>query len=1385
MRKLQHLILSILMAAQCILPSMLVHANTKEEAICNDCVATIDFSQFDNDIKEDELMLTVKQTLLNANKYALGGWFKDRKHLDTDTGKYYNLYKASNNSSTPEYIYRFPAAQAFGLAISLKTGAYNKAVIGVDPDEAKEKAIKMAVSVAHEHKANTGIGSEPQYKVWGDDWQAAHWAYYAGYAAWLLWDDLTPEEQELIRNMLVHEANRFVNQNALFWKTANGKEIYKGDSKIEEDSWNSELLNLTYHMMPKHENADKWEYRMIEYQLASFATPEMNERDEIVHGRKAKDWIKGYNINSDGTVINHDRVHPQYNAAATGVNTSIVNSIIGDSLPLAAKYNLDTLYSGLTEASFDSPPYRAPGGTMYVEDSAEIYYPEVSDWGYGVYDTFANIDVSAYVYGYNKDAYKWAKLHANKVLKQQSRYTDGHTYANGESLYPGNEEAITMRMGNSYMTLWLKEQVGVNFSNDAVDYPHDDLPEIATNQQRIFAKDSGYVRDGGNGDTCYYPGDVLEVKKDSPGYARESYLKFNLEELEALPEKAEVFLPVILVGDKVGTGKVINKVELLQENDWSEDTLTYNNRPETSGIVLASWTPNSEGLKFDVSQYVRKAYNSDKKLSLKIYSETLLGGNSFTNYGSSRQADPNYQPQMLVTYDNENADLALTGAEKVDAFASIKLALEGYHFNAVSDYDIAVEFDAEKLKLTSLNSENEQLKLLAVDKTNKGKAFITVKDTVENRKKINISNMQFQAVNTGEAKIKVSILQHGSILLSTEKTVTITKKDPDGSFISYTKPNMQKISTADTTVRVGTPVGNNGTRHEVDVKTYGNNQNTRQAFFKFPLPTQEEMDEIASLDLNFFVDRVGDGGTDVRFQYIDEVWDEATLQWDNKPGSTANLDGSATTIPAADAATLHEQLVNSPGALHFDITEKAKEMVAAGKTEMSIFVYSTKMQNKSIVLRTKEHPEEDTRPFINTVYKKAANVELKTEEEDIIVNRLSNAEVNVSVKNISGIDSAILDVAYTENLKFDSIESLHKDIDVEVLGVLHNMLRIKVTKKDAAKSFDSDMDLFKLVFKTVAKGDGTVTITTQDESGNQITCTKTITVMPTQDTTLNMQLSGDEKISSQKQAMTSATFTDVVRGVPYKLYFDYNEEHLKLNSIYSPNQNIIVNRIEIDGHTLSYDIEVLESSEPYILNFNWKAVNKFTNAQNISLTLQDDDYKVMRTQSVVYEEAKEIPTVHKDALIRLYNSCKDMQQKEYTDKSWTAFQKAMAAAKDVIDDADADQKTVDNAWKLLKEKLDELQINQPPKEDQPSQEPSEKEPPKEPVTPDKPILPDKDTTGNPELNRKEPQVKDGVPTGDTTNVNAMLITALLGFGAAVMILKKKKGEKKDTHEAEG
>lgn len=175
MRKLISCVLCLMMLVPMIgsADTMSVQAQTTDTdttEIDNDYVETIDFSSFDQHIDEDdELYAMLKQGLLNANKYALTTWFDEVKNLDEDTNEYYDLKTASGNSTVNEYVYRFPATQAFGIAVAIRTGIYDEDYVGVSEAEAKARAIKMVTSVAYGHKANGG-----HYQSWGDDWQAAH-----------------------------------------------------------------------------------------------------------------------------------------------------------------------------------------------------------------------------------------------------------------------------------------------------------------------------------------------------------------------------------------------------------------------------------------------------------------------------------------------------------------------------------------------------------------------------------------------------------------------------------------------------------------------------------------------------------------------------------------------------------------------------------------------------------------------------------------------------------------------------------------------------------------------------------------------------------------------------------------------------------------------------------------------------------------------------------------------------------------------------------------------------------------------------------------------------------------------------------------------------------
>ncbi|WP_142601983.1 hypothetical protein [Solitalea koreensis] len=426
-------------------------------------VTPINWNHLKKNAPRGKLANTVKTILLNANKFALTTWYHNVKKYQVDSTGYLDL---KSKSKINEYRYRFPAAMSFGIAIAIKTGIYNPSITGISLKEAKDKAILMLRSVAYDHKVND------TRKVWGGDWQAAHWAYYAGYAGWLFWNDISAKDQAYLVKMIVAEADRFLSLAPPYYKDSKGKVLFPGDSKIEEDAWNAELLYLAAVMLPNHPHANNWSYKAVEYLIAATSLPSDLNNARMIHGRPVSSWVNGYNLEEPGFVINHGIIHPMYNALASMINAPIVFSLAGKATPEAARFNLDKIYYSITSHQFLDPPYKAPGGTMYRAGTAEVYYPEGSDWGMGVYDTYANLDIAAFTYGWDNRAKKhkgnyWAKLHAAKVLDQQKRFADRHTYANdNENSYPGKEEAIATRMGSAWMTIWLQHQIPAVYDNN-------------------------------------------------------------------------------------------------------------------------------------------------------------------------------------------------------------------------------------------------------------------------------------------------------------------------------------------------------------------------------------------------------------------------------------------------------------------------------------------------------------------------------------------------------------------------------------------------------------------------------------------------------------------------------------------------------------------------------------------------------------------------------------------------------------------------------------------------------------------------------------------------------------------------------------------------------
>ena len=309
------------------------------------------------------------EILRNSNEYALTTWWRSK--FGSQTTGYLNL------GGTGEHQVRPIAAEAAALATALTTGTYDEAVTGVPATEARARTVTLIASLADAHYANARGG-------WSGDssWQGALWAALTAQAAWLLWDDLEAEDQRQVGLMVETEADRFIDYRVPYWTAADGTVLSPGDTKAEENSWNSMLLQLATAMMPDHPRHDAWMTKNVELLLSAHAKPSDTQDETIVHGLPLNEWIDGWNVEEDGRAYNHDLLHPDYMATMVQqLYAGTTSTLAGRPTPAAALHNMELLYGNFVDHDYPSPPYVAPGGTIYREGSGSIYYPEGTDWG--------------------------------------------------------------------------------------------------------------------------------------------------------------------------------------------------------------------------------------------------------------------------------------------------------------------------------------------------------------------------------------------------------------------------------------------------------------------------------------------------------------------------------------------------------------------------------------------------------------------------------------------------------------------------------------------------------------------------------------------------------------------------------------------------------------------------------------------------------------------------------------------------------------------------------------------------------------------------------------------------------------------------------------------
>jgi hypothetical protein len=429
----------------------------------NSDVVPIDWTLLSQGKPTDSDAQRMEGILLNASKYAVNKWYNEDMNFDAQTGNYLDF------GGTDEAHIRPPADMVFALAVSLKLGVYDATYTGVSVTDATNIAKKIIRSLAYHHSVNTSGG-------WGDGWQSASWAFSAGAAGWLMWDDITDAtNREYIRKMVEHEANR--NFAVRYYRDASGTIQTPGDSGAEENGWNAMLIGLATAMMPNHDNYNAWMDKMLNLTIAAGAMPSDVNNGTVINGKAVSDWIDGSNVNSDGTVVNHGGIHPSYMAFEQSVlSAALLYGMIDKDVPEATKFNQDKIYKAFVELNFSTTDgYNAPGGTIYIPGDWEIYYPQVNDKGTAYIPPHLNEDVMTRAFGLDdlvsdptKKADYWEDLHGDKVASMQARFTDGHTYLDDTEMSAAKKEEQAAKLyAKAYWAKWIMHQNTVHFTNQS------------------------------------------------------------------------------------------------------------------------------------------------------------------------------------------------------------------------------------------------------------------------------------------------------------------------------------------------------------------------------------------------------------------------------------------------------------------------------------------------------------------------------------------------------------------------------------------------------------------------------------------------------------------------------------------------------------------------------------------------------------------------------------------------------------------------------------------------------------------------------------------------------------------------------------------------------
>jgi hypothetical protein len=219
-------------------------------------------------------------------------------------------FKARHQGQSDEDGVRTNADMAMVSAFMHKYGVRDHIRLpdGISYEKIADNAHKALIYSYSTHRS-TRLLTCTDGLCWGSDtlhttWESSLWTESLAFAAWMLDDVLTEVDRCYIKKVITAEADCNLRRDI--------PTGYNGDTKAEENGWDTNVLSLACALYPDAPHAQLWYDKMKQFAMNSYSMAKDSIDTTMIGDKKVKDWYIGQNLFDDYTLQNHHYFHTSY-----------------------------------------------------------------------------------------------------------------------------------------------------------------------------------------------------------------------------------------------------------------------------------------------------------------------------------------------------------------------------------------------------------------------------------------------------------------------------------------------------------------------------------------------------------------------------------------------------------------------------------------------------------------------------------------------------------------------------------------------------------------------------------------------------------------------------------------------------------------------------------------------------------------------------------------------------------------------------------------------------------------------------------------------------------------------------------------------------------------